>query len=154
MNDSVVDLAYLRALSNLFEQCDGEFSTDVFFEFVETAEDFQAAIRALEVECAMPGGELQAIEQTENLSASLFAQQADLGGVAGIDCHTDCNGFAMVQPVSTERFEFMSGPMPEIQRPGAAGFERVARRRDVPKMDLSRVADQVSQCRGFKVRKG
>ena len=40
MNDCVVDLAYLRALSDLFEQCDGEFSTDVLFEFVETAEDF------------------------------------------------------------------------------------------------------------------
>ena len=125
MNDCVVDPAYLRALSNLFEQCDGEFSTDVLFEFVETAEDFQAAIRALEVECAMPGGKLQAIEQIENLSTSLFAQQTDLGGVAGIDRHADCDGLAMVQSVSTERFEFMSGPMPEIQRPGAAGFERL-----------------------------
>ena len=154
MNDCVVDPAYLRALSNLFEQCDGEFSTDVLLEFVETAEDFQAAIRAFEVECAMPEGKLQAIEQTENLSASLFAQQTDLGGVAGIDRHTDSDGLAMVQSVSTECFEFMSGPMSEIKRPGATGFERVARRRNVSKMDLSRVADQVGQCRGFKVRKG
>ena len=96
MNDCVVDLAYLCALPNLFEQCDGELPADVLFEFIETSEDFEAAIRTLEVEGPMPGGELQAIEQIENLFAGRFAQQADLGGVTRIDRHTDRDGFAMV----------------------------------------------------------
>ena len=81
MNDCLVDLAHLHALPDLLEQCDGEFSADMFFEFIETPEDFRAAIRSLEVERAMPGGKVQTIEQTENLFAGLFAQQADLGGI-------------------------------------------------------------------------
>lgn len=57
MNDGVVDLADFYALADLFQQCDGQFSADVLFEFIETSEDFQSAIRLFEVERAMPGGE-------------------------------------------------------------------------------------------------
>ena len=68
MNDCLVgSLAHLRALPDLLEQCDGEFSADMLlFGFIETPEDFQAAIRSLEVERAMPGrGRSETIEQTE-----------------------------------------------------------------------------------------
>ena len=73
MNDCLVDLAHLRALPDLLEQCDGEFSADMFFEFIETPEDFQAAIRSLEVERAMSGGMVLKIVQTEDLFEGVFA---------------------------------------------------------------------------------
>ena len=82
MNDGIVDLAYLCTLSDPFEQGDGEFSADMFLELTEPPKNFEAAIRSLEVEDTMPGRELQPVEQIENTPAGLFAQQADLGGIA------------------------------------------------------------------------
>ncbi len=75
--------------------------------------------------------QIQTLQHLQNPARLLFTQKPLFSGINRIQGKPDRHGFRVRQLIIRERFQLVSGPVAEIQRPARAGLKRVPAHRDM-----------------------
>ncbi len=122
----------------------------VLAKFIEAGEQAAMAGGIGPVERGMVSGEPEAIEHPQDAVGGGRFEQPGPDGIEGVERQPDGHGGRVQQGVAGEGFEFVRGPVAEVERAAGPGFERVAAGRDVLGVEQGGVFDAVFEAGGIE----
>src|SRR5439155_7880104 len=110
----VVHFVNLDALSDGFEERDGELAAEMLAEFFETAQDDER-VRGIDVEqLVCEAVEAEVFDEAQNAFGARGVEQALAARIDSVERNAHRNGFAMANLVIGDLLELVGGPMAEV----------------------------------------
>ncbi len=131
-----------KALTDGFEQGDGKFATKVFAKFLQAVEENEGMSGIGVEEFIGVKFEAEGFEELKHAFGRGGIKEAGIARINYIERDANGDGLAMADFVFRKLFEFMRGPMAEIERTGGAELEGVAGGGDVMEMEFGAAMDE------------
>ena len=148
--EGLVELVDVHPGAEVLQQEDGELAAKVLAKLIEAGEHAAVAGGIGPVERGMVSGEPEGIENPQDAVGGGGIEQAGTDRIEGVERQTNGHGGRVEQGVAGEGFEFVRGPVAEVERPAGAGFERIAAGGDVVGVEEGGVFDAVFEAGGIE----
>ena len=106
----------LQSTPDVAQQGDGEFSAEVFAEFLQPLQHPQLARSGYGLEFGIKQSESQTFQEAQDAFGCRTSEQALSDRIQHIQGDADGHRLAMPEPVTAHLLELVGGPMSEIER--------------------------------------
>lgn len=146
-----VDFVDFEAVTDGAEEGDVEFAAEVFAEFFEAGKDVQVAFRVGVGEFVSEEFEAEEFDKAEDALGAGGVQKVFAAAVGDVEGNADGDGFAVAEAVVAELFEFVRGPVTEVEGAGAAEFKGITAGGDVVHVEFGAAMDEAFHGFGLEV---